>query len=127
MSNVRRHMGTFSVFAGKVLVGQSMLEFGDPPMGVAFGKFQPVAAYAEIQRECQINHTNQDHLALSVRTEAGAVVPCAGVSILHSSVESQPVEIEVNVLGIPYPLYGELFPQHVESCERQFPSNRAGA
>ena len=39
-------LATFSVYAGEVLVGNSMLERGDPLMGVAFGALTPTGALA---------------------------------------------------------------------------------
>lgn len=113
-------MAKFAVYAREVLVGHSMLESGDAPMGVAFGAFVPSEAYSQIQRECMTNHTDQSVLGLSVQTEAGVVIPCAGVGILDYSAEIEPPYIEVNLLGVPYPLYGELFPEHVANYERQF-------
>ena len=115
-------MPQFAIYAQEVLVGHSMLEHGDPPMGVAFGVFVPNAAYATIQRECQTNHADQSALDLSAQTESGTRISCAGVGILDYSAELDPPYVEVNVLGIPYPLYGELFPHHVALYDQQFPS-----
>jgi hypothetical protein len=111
----------FSVFAGSTLVGYSNLERGDPPMGVAFGSFVPVAEYAAIQRECATNHSNQASLNLTVQSDSGNVIPCVGVSILDYSVQAGVAEIEVNLIGVPSPLYEELFPEHVAAYQRQFP------
>jgi hypothetical protein len=113
-------MAKFAVYADGMLVGHSLLELGDPPMGVAFGVFLPTEAYSEIAHECRTNHADQSHLHLSVRTESGVVVPCAGVGIQDYSGDIDPPYIEVNVLGIPYPLYGELFPEHVAHYDQQF-------
>ena len=113
-------MATFAVFAGDLLVGHSQLEFGDAPMGVAFGVFVPVEAYAQIRDECRTNHADQTALGLTVKTEAGVTVSCAGVSVLEEPPGAEEPCIELNVLGVPYPLYGELFPHHVASYERQF-------
>lgn len=112
-------MAKFSVYSGNLLVGHSYLEQGDAPMGVAFGVFDPVEGYAEIQYECANNHADQSALNLSVRTETGAVIPCQGVSVLDYSAEFELPSIEINVMGIPYPRYGELFPQHLEAYQRQ--------
>lgn len=112
-------MAKFAVYSGNVLVGYSELESGDAPMGVAFGVFEPLSAYSKIQTECSLNHIDQSHLQLSIQTEAGVAIPCDGVGILDSSAESDPSDIEVNILGIPYPLYEELFPQHVEKYDNQ--------
>jgi hypothetical protein len=48
---VSRHktMPRFAVYCDSILVGLSELESGDPPMGVAFGRFIPAPAYSEIQ------------------------------------------------------------------------------
>lgn len=80
-------------------------------MGVAFGQFEPADGYQAIQHECRANHLDQSTLALSVKTEAGLVIPCAGIGILDCSEELMPDLIEINILGIPHPCYGELFPE----------------
>ena len=106
-------MQRFSIYSGSVLVGYSALEHGDPPMGVAFGEFEPADGYRLIQRECRTNHDDQSALLLSAQTEGGVVIDCMGVGILDYS-EMTPFDaIEINVLGISYPLYEELFPEHV--------------
>jgi hypothetical protein len=115
-------MSQFAIYAQEVLVGHSLLEHGDPPMGVAFGVFIPNAAYTTIQRECQTNHADQSSLHLRVQTESGTQIPCVGVGILDYSTELDPPYVEVNVLGISYPLYGELFPHHVARYDQQFPN-----
>ncbi|PKV11379.1 hypothetical protein CVO74_20245 [Xanthomonas prunicola] len=89
-------------------------------MGVAFGVFEPLEAYASIQPKCASNHADQSNLHLSVRTEIGVSIPCQGVGILDYSGEVEEPYAEVNVLGIPYPLYGQLFPEHVAAYDRQF-------
>jgi hypothetical protein len=115
-------MSQFAIYAQEVLVGHSLLEHGDPPMGVAFGVFMPNAAYTTIQRECQTNHADQSSLHLRVQTESGTQIPCVGVGILDYSAELDAPYVEVNVLGISYPLYGELFPHHVARYDQQFPN-----
>jgi len=112
-------MSNFSVFAGDVLVGYSFLEAGDAPMGVAWVEFRPLPNKC-IQSACVANHSDQSRLLLSVKTEAGNVIHCAGVAILDCSAEAGTTLIELSVLGIPYPLYAELFPQHVDAYENQF-------
>jgi len=101
-------MRRFTIYSGSVLVGHSALEFGDPPMGVAFGPFEPAVGYAAIQNECRTNHRDQSGLDLSVQTETGMVIPCEGVGILDYS-QGGFTCIEINLLGVPAPLYGALF------------------
>jgi hypothetical protein len=105
-------MSEFRIYSRATLVGTSNLEHGDPPMGVAFGRFVPAAGYDLIQAECAANHEDQTHLLLSVAAPSGETIQCAGVAILDCA-----GDIEVNVLGISYPLYAELFPQHVAQYE----------
>lgn len=106
-------MTEYKVFAGKTLIGHSALESGDPPMGVASGRFLPLPAYSSIQSQCIASRDlPQAHLALSIARPNGGPVPVDhGVAILDYSVELG--EIEVHAVGIGYPLYGELFPHHV--------------
>lgn len=88
-------------------------------MGVAFGAFEPADGYAAIQNECRTNHRDQSGLSLSVQTETGMVIPCDGIGILDYSQDELSC-IEINILGIPSPLYGELFTPHVARYEPPF-------
>jgi hypothetical protein len=114
---------SFAIFAGDTLVGHSELELGDPTMGVAFGKFIAAEGYRDIRHECQTNHADQTALALRARTPSGDWLPCAGTAVLdytdHTEDGDEPY-VEATVLGIPYPLYSELFPAHVAAYEKQF-------
>ncbi|WP_241151751.1 hypothetical protein [Pseudomonas viridiflava] len=106
-------MARFSIYSGLTLVGYSSLENGDPSMGVAFGLFEPTAGYLAIQNECRTNHFDQSGLALSVKTEAGVVIPSMGVAILDYAIELMPDCVEASILGIPAAFYEALFPDHV--------------
>lgn len=94
-------MARFSIYSGMMLVGYSSLESGDPPMGVAFGQFEPTAGYLAIQNECRTNHADQSGLTLSVKTESGVVVPSMAVAILDFTEDLLPDCIEISILGIP--------------------------
>jgi hypothetical protein len=105
-------MPRFEVFANTTAIGYSELEYGDPPMGVALGRFFPLPGYEAIQpRVVAARAGLQTHLALTVRTADGHSIPAqGGVQINDCSAELGPEGIEVAVLGIGYPLYEELFP-----------------
>ena len=107
----------YSVFARGALIGSSDLELGDPPMGVASGKFRATPAYSAIRGECiaALANGRWDPLHLSVRADDGRFLPAQGGVMILDSQEIQPSEVEVHVAGIPYPLYEELFPKHVET------------
>ena len=113
-------MPNFEVLSGSLIIGHSELELGDPPMGVAFGKFLPLSAYAKVKEAVVAAlETYQDHLYLSVRLVGGETLPAQSVHLSDFSAELAPDEIEVSVIGISYPLYGELFPSHVAAYEAQ--------
>lgn len=113
-------MATFKVFSQATVVGSSNLEHGDPPMGVAFGRFVPAEGYASIKSACIENHADQAALQLTVETPSGDTIQCEGVGILDCSTEAGDEAIEVNVLGISHPPYEELFPHHVALYAKQF-------
>jgi hypothetical protein len=104
----------FIVKVGNEIVGFSELESGDPPMGVAFGKLVPTAAYKSIQQHCRADAW-QPIPTLTVEFEEGQPLERGGpVEIIDFGPEFGEKGIKVFVTFIPYPLYGELFPQHVE-------------
>ena len=113
----------FEIYSKDSLVGWSELELGDAPMGVAFGKFIPALGYSEIQPQVMASAgLSQEKLQLSARTPTGASVECVAVSIEDHSAELGESELEVSVLGISEPPYGQLFPHHVAAYERLFTS-----
>jgi hypothetical protein len=100
-------MAPYRVFAGTILIGHSDLEFGDPPMGVAFGTFRPERACAAIRNQCIAAREGvaRGDLDLSVlRPDGEELVAEQGTGILDSA-GLGPNEIEVEVRGIPHPLY----------------------
>jgi len=104
-----------------MLVGSSELELGDAPMGVAFGSFFPAPGYAAIQSivVAAAGGPLPDGLQLSVRDSNGEVLEASGgVHIADCSAELGPEGLEVSILGVPYPAYESLFPQHVAAYER---------
>jgi hypothetical protein len=94
-------------------------------MGVASGRLRPLPAYEQVRPACLAARDRpQSHLALSVATAEGELLPSAGgVVVADYSSELGPTEIEVSILGIAYPLYEQLFPSHVASYKRQFGSS----
>jgi len=102
----------FEILYENTVIGTTSFELGDPPMGVAFGKFTPTPAY----RRDDITDNNQ----LSAWV-AGRAIPAEGLGI-EGTVESG--EMEVTILGIPYPLYAELFPGHVEAYKALLSADR---
>lgn len=109
-------MAIFKVYKGELLVGHSELEWGDPAMGCAFGRFFPSINYQTIQKECIENHFDQTALGLSVLTPNNERIICEVVAIMDSGSD----EVELNILGISAPPYEELFPEHQAAYDNQF-------
>lgn len=101
----------FAVFQHTQLIGWSELESGDPPMGVAFGRFFPAPAYAAVQALIRSRvESDQSDLHLSVHYQGQPLV-AAGVYIQDFSADCGEDAMEVTALGISHPPYAELFAQ----------------
>jgi len=90
-------------------------------MGVASGKFLPMPAYDSIRPLVVALREggSQAHLSLVVREiEGNELDPVGGVIISDYSAELGADGLEVEALGIGYPLYGELFPDHVGAYDK---------
>ena len=112
-------MHRFDVLADGEVIGFTQLEFGDPPMGVAFGGFVPNERYATFRDATPLLETGVR--AVSLRAPDGTIIPSqAGTYVRDMSAEVGEEGLEVEALGIPYPLYEILFPEHVKAYERKF-------
>jgi len=113
-------MRVFEIRCDEIPIGHSALELGDPPMGVAFGRFVPLPAYSHVQAACIASTKNpsQKQLVLTVRQPDGSLLTAHGVGIDDLGEG----EIEVTAIGIPYPLYEQIFPKHVQAYQNQFSS-----
>lgn len=120
----------YAIYAGDILIGHSAFEAGDPPMGVVFGVFQPSPNFNALRAHGvpssdSVGQPIADLLVwtgLSARTPAGAEIECqGGVGIMGHCPNSSPWELEVSCLGIPSPLYEDLFPEHVKAYEGMLP------
>ena len=104
-------------FQGAV-IGHSALERGDPPMGVAEGDFAPSDSFAAFLASVPSQPENDKDLqrwtGLSLAVPDGALVECQDVVLLRADFGDE-VELVVAAIGIPYPLYEQLFPGHVET------------
>jgi len=92
-------------------------------MGVAGGKLLPSPEYSIIQPSViATRESSQAHLRLVVRLVGGRELPAeGGVHITDYSAELGIDDgLEIDVFGIGYPLYGELFPEHVAAYKAQF-------
>ena len=111
-------MQRFLVFAAGEVIGTTHLEFGDPPMGVAFGKFIPNEQYASFVAATPLLEPGVR--AVSLQGPDGNLIPSEGTYVRDMSAELGGEGLEVEALGIPYPLYEALFPAHVQAYKEQF-------
>lgn len=112
----------FSVSHGGGLIGHSRLEFGDPPMGIALGRFIPTEAFSQFRLQNSATEDTDQRIwvGFKVSTENDIDIDCTAVSIIEYGEENDPFDIQVSCLGISYPFYSELFPHHVEGYENSF-------
>ncbi len=108
-------MHRFLVIAGTEVIGSTRLEAGDPPMGVAFGEFFPNERYAAFCQATPLLETGVREV--EIQAPDGSVIPSVGSYVRDMSAELGEEGIEVEALGIPYPLYESLFPEHVRAYE----------
>lgn len=109
----------FAIISGGRILGYSELEQGDPPMGVAFGRFIPAEGFGVFVQTVPPDATGGDRVQiwnnLEARSANGAVLQCAGVGIRYDL--DGEFACEVEVLGIGSPLYEEMFPHLVEAYD----------
>ncbi|WP_171236331.1 hypothetical protein [Ruegeria sp. HKCCA6837] len=110
------------LYKGK-LVGRSALEDGDPPMGCAEGAFIAEEAFfdfrAKVAPQPDDDPAINRWLGLSVCTELGVDVQCLDAVLFEYDLGDQS-ELRIDVLGITYPRYEELFPGRYAAYEASF-------
>ena len=97
-------------------------------MGVASGKFDPTDAFAQFRSVlrpaldgARKEQRDMRYLAgLRAITANGVALVCSHVEVIEYGEIDEPFALEVFCNGIPYPLYEELFPDHVKAYEGQF-------
>ena len=113
----------FAIISHGQILGYSELEQGDPPMGVAFGRFIPAEDFEVFVRTVSPDIADRDDVQiwnkLSAKNANGIVLECAAVAISRYH-DGDELACEVEVLGITKPPYEDMFPHHVAAYELQF-------
>ena len=104
----------FEVLSGDAIIGWSELELGDPPMGVAYGRFHPSDLYVS-----SVHAGPATGLRMRPDGGEGVFESVGGVHIEDLSADFGPEEIEVTVLGLEAETYAHFFPHHMEWYEKQ--------
>ena len=118
----------FSIFDDDNLLGHSTLDKSDPPMGVMSGRFEPTDSFAALREKMEpardgAGEKRRDarYLSgLSAKTADGVSISCAEVAVWEYGKADAPIALEVECLGIEYPQYEALFPQHVQAYKDRF-------
>ena len=107
----------YEVVAREGVIGWSELEFGDPPSGLAYGRFHPSDYYRSS------SHAGPD-AELHARPEGTDAFfrVSGGVFIEDLSPDHGTEGIEVSVVGLDADSYEQFFSKHLEAYEQQFRS-----
>lgn len=90
------------ILAEDVVIGTADLSPTDPSMGVAFAIFQPNLAYAINlhSRASEQRELNATPSPLSVRTDEGVRLQCAGIDLVDFAATLGDEGREIHVLGL---------------------------
>lgn len=119
----------FKIFISDCLIGHSKLEAGDPPMGVALGKFIPTEEFLLYDTHAiKIDDETRHWYNLRAITPSGVELKCDAISLAEYDISLTTSEpdfyFEVSCLGVISPPYEELFPHHIEESEARLKSSQ---
>ncbi len=116
-------MPRFEVYGGDALIGWTDLESGDAPMGVALGRLVPSPAYAAFAA----SRTSEPPPVVTIRLTGGEYLTPHLVHIDDFSADLGPEGLQISALGISYPTYARLFPEHVRNYQLRIKDPSGGA
>lgn len=111
-------------------IGTTKLEYGDPPMGVAFGEISFIditTPYDFFKSYCKANNIEFTDCAddkfistrtipnLKIKDDKGNEIKGLGNNVVGMNTDP----FELTIEGIPYPFYGDEFPHHVKAYEER--------
>lgn len=123
---------TYNIFLGDLLIGTTLFEKADVPMGAVFGLITFTNyrfGYDLIKEYCQNKHIKlvadypEDKLIVTNTIDELIVLNRKGVEIkgFGNQIYGQDKEgFEISIEGIPYPFFGEEFPNHVKDYEIRY-------
>lgn len=122
---------TYKIFLDDRIIGTSLLENADAPMGCVNGQITFLDKnldYVFFSEYCKNNNVRADEYpedkyistqtipTLKVLNENGTEIKGVGCYIEGLDSDS----FEIHIIGIPYPFYGEEFPHHRKAYNDQF-------
>lgn len=126
--------GKYKILLENKEIGTTDFEKADAPMGVVFGRLNFKSEnlnYKIIKDYCIKNGIEiamdypEDKMISTFSIPSLKVLNCDGIEIKGignkiSGMDKE--EYEIEIFGIPYPFYGEEFPNHVAKYENMFKS-----
>ena len=121
-------MRNYQIWLADTLIGTTLLEKADPPMGSVFGRIRPMIegfGYEYVKQSYSSRHIGFDDYpedkAISTRetkllrvvTPEGKVIESLGNQIIGMDSDVFDVHLE----GVGYPFYAEEFPKHCTDYE----------
>ncbi|CAN5910931.1 hypothetical protein BH11BAC7_BH11BAC7_00650 [soil metagenome] len=123
---------SYTIFLDNELIGTTLFESADAPLGVVFGSItfsDEVIGYDFIKEYCEekgveLANDDAEDKIISTRTIPGlTVMNNKGVEIKGEGNQVAGMDgdqYEIYLEGIPYPFYEEEFPQHVKKYQTGF-------
>ena len=115
----------YRVFYSDDCIAESELENGDPPMGCVSGlliQSDTIQSFSELL--IKLGGTESDGEYRLELNELFRVVGSSDKALHYSGgqIMAYPEldEVLIDLVGIPYPNYAKLFPDHVKAYENQF-------
>lgn len=122
----------YNILLDDLIIGTTVLEKADAPMGVVFGQIQfnnIISGYDFFKKYCLENNIDlayeypEDKLISTRTIENLKVINENGIEIngIGNQISGMDGdEFEITLEGVSYPFYEEEFPQHVKAYNQQF-------
>lgn len=123
---------TYTILLEGKKIGTSQLEYGDPPMGVVFGKIELTDAtinYTWLRKYCKDKHITigydfpEDLMITTLAIPALQVFTDTGIEIKAGALSLEGTDAEgynINIVGVNSPSYEEEFPHHLQAYNDRF-------
>lgn len=123
---------SYNIYLENQLIGTTLLEKGDAPMGVVMGKINFTIeniGYEFFKEYCVDNYipVYNDYPEEKILTTAGIPkllvkdengIEIKGIATYIEGMDGE--DFDITIQGIPYPFYEEEFPHHVATHNDQF-------
>ncbi len=113
----------FNIYSHSELIGYSDFEYGDSPMGTAYGDFIPTENYENIKdkvKQSELKNNFSDLGLSATDSVSGQDIENLFIAIFIPTENLKGEPIQININGIPSLQYEDIFPQHVVEYKKRF-------